>query len=1199
MTPNTNPLIKRTVASTHRSLPELFSENVRHVPDRIAVQDDNRQLTFRELDKLSSVMAARLREMGLGGRTTPDHYDIGCPEKAAISPWVMLLTGRTVDVAVGILSVLKSGGAYICVPADAPDAYIVQIAETARITAVLTDQADREIQGIPSLYLSGDGMAGNPSGVPEKLSDPFISNPRDLATAIFTSGSTGRPKGAVLEHCAFSTMLAWQKAYMDIDSGSHTAAFAPFGFIASPWELLFPLATGMTLHILSDTVRKDPLALETYFERHAVRYVFLSPDMVEMFSHNCRGDSLKYIRVAGGPLRSCPRTPYEILYSLGMSENGGSVTFLPIRQAHSGHITLGGAFGPTRIYLLDDDNRLVPPGDIGRMAVSSPSLARGYLGMPERTSECFIATPFSNSRDAIRNESQAVPDSWAYDRIYLSGDQARLDENGMLVHCGRSDFVVKIRGMRVDPGHVETVMAGCDMVRECVVTAKTTPDGSVSLRAWAAGSNRLNSDTLKNKLTARLPDYMVPERIMILDALPRGVHGKVERSRLPDIPVVRQAAETLASVNAPLYENPRLERLCEIFSDILLVPRITPRDNFFALGGDSIKLVRLQLMLRSEFSADLAYGQLFRRPWPAAVLELMDQNTLPAAVSQIPEAPPRERYPLTMPMRQMYLLWRLGKDPRAYEVDTCMMVEGNVNGQRLEAAFAELVNQAPLLRSQFIEEDGEPAWVIDETVSYTFHQYDANDPEQARQLWEQLSWERLPIDLSRSPLFFVVRIRITPNCSFLGLTTHHILVDAASSRLLMDAWWDLYTVGKIQDPGGGQTAAMTDYVLWDRNRRNTPSLTRAETYWQNTFNTPVPLLNLQGAAPRPPALNGGSASTFATLEKKEKQAFTRLAEDRNATVFQVMLSIWSAFLSRQSDVSGGFDEFVMGIPFVGRDHPALQFCLGMFVRTLPLRFRPEADGSQSFSQWLDDVRDLFLNAWEHQTCPLERIVQLVKPPRIPGRSPLFDVMINRLPQPRPFPEFRDNGQVASARVVPGFSRPSVMFDLILEIREDKDRVFIELKYARDLFSAPLMQSWVNALAEIVGTAASDPGICLRDLPWPDSQARTAPGSADTPKTALADASVLLHPADRLPDDPAALALIRVWQEVLETETPGPEDDFFELGGNSISAMRLEAGLFNAGWYLPATAIYEQARLGGLLSLVEPIDSFDDEGGDFA
>ena len=360
----------------------------------------------------------------------------------------------------------------------------------------------------------------------------------------------------------------------------------------------------------------------------------------------------------------------------------------------------------------------------------------------------------------------------------------------------------------------------------------------------------------------------------------------------------------------------------------------------------------------------------------------------------------------------------------------------------------------------------------------------------------------------------------------------------------------------------------------------------------------MPLLNLDGAAPRPPALNSGRASTFATLEKKEKQAFTRLAEDQNATVFQVMLAIWSAFLSRQSDVSGGFDEFVMGIPFVGRDHPALQFCLGMFVRTLPLKFRPEPDGSQSFSQWLDEVRDLFLNAWEHQTCPLERIVQLVKPLRISGRSPLFDVMINRLPQPRPFPEFRDNGQVSSARVVPGFSRPSAMFDLILEIREDKDRVFIELKYARDLFSAPLMQAWVNALAEIVGTASSDPGICLRDLPWPDSQVRTASDFAETP-TMAADMSASLLPADWLPDDPAALALIRVWQEVLETETPGPEDDFFELGGNSISAMRLEAGLFNAGWYLPATAIYEQARLGGLLSLVEPIDNFDDEDGDFA
>ena len=1189
-----------------RSVLALFSDSTARFPDRVAVRDGHRQLTFRELDILTSAIGARLRSMGLGASTTPDRYDIGTPDRAGVSPWVLVHTGRSVDVVVGLLSVLRAGGAYVCVPSGAPKVYIRQICETALATAILTDDPEGiSLDGPPCLCFRDPALAVDADPYLVQESAGFVPHPRDLACAIFTSGSTGRPKGAVLEHQALSAMLAWQQSYMDLPSGSHTAAFAPFGFIASPWELLFPLASGMTLHILGEEQRKDPLALETSFEKHRIRYVFLSPEMAELFSHHCKGDSLRYVRVAGGPLRSCPPTPYEILYSLGMSENGGSVTFLPIQQAWEKNIPLGGAFGPTRIYLVDDENRIVQPGRKGKMAISSPSLARGYLGMPERTAECFIANPFEGEQVTgnpfIGNQVSGEPGD--YDRLYLSGDLARQDENGMLVHCGRNDFVVKIRGQQVDPGHVEAVLAGCGGVRECVVSArKSTSPGNPEYALWAwAGGSGIDANDLRGQLAAKLPEYMVPERIRVMDALPRGVHGKIQRTGLPDIPLERAAlAQTSGAGIISEGHGPRLKRLCDIFAEILLMPEVGPLDSFFALGGDSIKLVRLQLMLRGEFSVNLSYGQLFRRPWPAAILEMMDRDVSAAGVSSIPTAPPQSQYPLTMPMRQMYLLWRLGRDSRVYEVDTCVLVEGDVDGQRLENAFADLVAQEPLLRSRFAEQDGEPAWVIDDTVAYDFGHYRAPDPEAAKLLWEELSLGRPPIDLSQPPLFFVVCIEIDATHSFLGLTTHHILVDAASSRLLVDAWWDLYTVGEIKDPGFGQTATMTDYVLWDRARQNNRELVRSETWWQALLETPVPPLDLAGATtPRPKTLTGGSAIAHATLEKGDWPGLFELSEAKSATVFQVLLAVWAGFLSRQARASEGFDEFVMGVPFVGRDHPDLQFCMGMFVRTLPLRFCPEPDGSQSFSDWLAQVRDLFLGAWEHQACPLERIVQLVNPPRIPGRSPLFDVMVNRLPRPRPFPALEENGCRTTARVIPGFSRPTAMFDLILEIREGKDRIFLEMKYAKELFPSDLVQAWVDAVAHIARVAVSESHTLLKDLPWPS---RPVPDdsrltSSDTPSE-ISSPVPPQRGTDRQPDTPGAQALAAVWKEVLETDSAREGDDFFEQGGDSITAMRLEAELFKTGWYLPATRIYETARLGELANVVEPVDNFDDEDDEF-
>lgn len=1184
---------------------EQFYKCAVNYPDRPAVRDDRQQLSFKELDRLSCLVAGRLRDLGLGESTCPENYDIGYPEKAEVSPWVMVLTGRTVDAVVGILSVLRAGGAYICVPGDAPEAYIRQIAQTTIVTAILTSgPGNQGLENIPCIDLTDSGLHNEAASDSFDVSDRFIPQPRDMATAIFTSGSTGRPKGVVLEHRAISFMLAWQKSYMDLPPGSHTAAFAPLGFVAAPWELFFPLASGMTLHILSEEVRRDPLALETYFESHEIRYAFLSPDMAEMFSHNCNGQSLKYVRVAGGPLRSCSHTPYEILYSLGMSENGGSVTFLSIQKAYESNIPIGGAFGPSRIYLLDDQNNMVRPGEMGTMAVSSPSLARGYLGMPERTQECFISNPFTHVRPSVYtppltdSSSSDGMDTSVYNRLYLSGDLARLDENGMLVHCGRSDFVVKIRGMRVDPGHVEVVLAGCDGVRECVVVAQKMADHGMALSAWAAG-DKLDAQALKSQLTTLVPEYMVPYRIKIMEALPRGVHGKIERSQLPQF-----SAQNIASAGIPdpkdpvLDHNPRLYRLCEIFAKKLLVSSVTPLDNFFALGGDSLKLAGLQLMLRSEFSVDLSYGELFRRPWPSAVLEMMDLAGDAVDVSRIPASPPRDRYPLTMPMRQMYLLWRLGQDPRAYEVDTCMMVEGAVDGHKLEDAFARLVEQEPLLRSRFIETDGEPAWVIDDTVTYDFVYHHAPDPEQARLLWEKLSLARPAIDLSRSPLFYVVRIEINSRCSFIGLTTHHILVDAASSRLLMDSWWDLYTVGKIHDPGGGQTVPMTDYVLWDRDRQDSRELKTSEDFWQEQLNDLPPPLDFSCvASPRPSALTEGSAVARVVLGKEDRAALAKLADTYRVSVFQILLAVWAAFVSRQAAVTEGFDDIVMGVPFAGRDHPALQFCKGMFVRTMPLHLRPTQDGTQSFSDWLREVRESFLDAWEHQACSLERIVQLVSPPRIPGRSPLFDVMINRLPQPRPFPVFRSKDQEVCARIVPGFNRPTAMFDMILEIREGRDQIFLELTYARDLFQPDLMRVWADAVAAVVRTVCTDPGRTLGQLPWPSGRIlhKLKPaGDDDAPHIPQFSSD-----ADWAGDDMAAQALITAWQEVLDVSTPGSEDDFFELGGDSITAMRLEAELFKAGWYLPATTIYERARLGELMQMMEPADAFDDEDDEFA
>jgi len=1192
------------------SLPEQFSQRAILTPGQIAVQDEHRKVTFEELNIASAAVAARLRAMGLGGSTTPDNYDINHPEQAAVSPWVLVHTGRTVDVAIAILGVMRAGGAYILVPGGAPDAYIQQIIDTSKVSVILTDDHQVNFQ-VPMVYLGEDpGADIDPVLVNQSLK--FVPDPLDMATAIFTSGSTGRPKGAVLEHRAISSMLAWQQAYMHLDIGEHTAAFAPFGFIAASWELLFPLAAGMTLHILSENVRHDPLALEAYFNRHVVRFVFFSPEMAELFSHNCSGESLRYVRVAGGPLRSCPETSYEILYSLGMSENGGSVTFLSIQQAYEGPIPLGKPFGPTRIYLIDDENQVVEPGETGKMALSSPSLARGYLGMAGENVEHFISNPYDDLQVAVCSGSKDMDGQactgCAYTRLFISGDLARVDDQGMLVYEGRQDFMVKIRGMRVDPGHTEAVLAGCGGVKECVVTARQTPDNDHCLWAWAVGDG-LDALQLQQKLTGLLPVHMIPERVMILPALPRGVNGKIDRTGLPEIPLMTVPGQTFYPA---ANHDPLLEQVCTMFARVLHVPVVNPMDSFFAWGGDSLKLARLQLLLRAEFSVDLSYSLLFYHPTPAGVLELLGSVKENSTVSSIPRAPLQPQYSLTPPMRQMFLLWHLGTDRRAYEVDTCMLIKADFNGDRLEKAFASLVEQQPMLRSRFINQGGEPALVTDTRIHYALEHLRASDLKGALTLWKKCNTLRQPFDLTCAPLFFAVRIDMEDGCCLAGLATHHILADATSLRILLDEWWQLYMHG-AKTAVSDNPLSMTDVIVWEQAQADQQRNRSAQIYWKQVYDTPVPHLNLPGTAPRPDRLKNGSGVVSTSLDRDQVTALASLAKGLNLTVFQALLAVWAALLSKAADRTEGFDEVAIGVPFSGRDHPDLLSCVGMFVRTLPIRFQPWPDGSQTFADWLSIVRDLFLSAWDNQSCSLEQIVQMVNPSRIPGRSPLYDVMINLVPEPASFPVLEENGQQTTAMMIHGTNRPA-LFDLIFEIREESGSILLELHYARDLFQADLVQTWVESIAATAVAAAFCPEMQLCDAPWPvqDQLAQVPPAQnpiAQVPPTQGRDrdsdkvdnpTNPLSGPVcDRHQDAPKVLALVNIWKQVLNVENPGPDDDFFEQGGDSIKAIRLESRLFKAGWYLPATEIYDRAKLGDLMERIKEVESFEDEEDEFA
>ncbi len=1050
--------------------------------DRAALVCGGDALSYLTLHGLACALAGRLRARGVGLiGTEPDRYDIYEPASAAHSPWVVIACSRGPNAVVGILAAHMAGGAFVLMEPGAPEAYLQGVIEDTRADVVLRD-AD---------FVGLDPSARFEYAMPSE---------REICCAVFTSGSTGRPKGAVLEHRAIDELAAWQTAYMRPEGWTATASFAPLSFIAFISEVFFPLANGLTLHILRDDTRHDLQLLCRYIDEHDIRYLFLPPNIAEMFTTAYRGAALRYLRVAGGRLKACadPEGRYEILYSLGMAENCGSVTLLPIREARSGEIPIGMPWHRTVVHLL---------GEEGRMAVSGPSLFRGYLSRRDETEKQLLVGPDGEP-------------------MYVSGDLAAWNDRGELVHRGRADWVVKIRDMKVDPMQVESALAGCQGVVECCVTAEQR-GGDAMLIGWYAGE--ADQEALRAALADVLPEHMVPGAFVHLDALPRNPNGKVDRKALR---YERDAAE------GSVHLEGREAAIAALFERVLELPphSVGAGDSFVALGGNSLKLMRLQMEMAGSLGLRLAYTQLAQRPTPAALAMLSGD------AEQIPAAPARDAYPLTPPMRQMWLLWRTGQDQGKYTISITSAFDGALDAARAQAAVEELVRRNGILRSRFEERDGEAVQVVVDGAGPRF----CDVPRRA-------------FDLREAPL-----LDVSFGPGKLSLTTHHIVADAAGMRAMVEDFWTLYAGGEP-----ARAAQAQDIAMWVKPSED------GDGFWRGMFAQGSPGERLADAL-RPIAREaqaGTSGEVVVMLDRAEAQALSAYAAARGATLFGAVLAGYALLLSRIL----GSGSVVIGVPLSGREHPDTARSIAMCVRTLPLRMDV---AGLSLDGALALARDGLIALRRHQDMDLVALQALTGWRRAGASNPFYSVMINDQPLPTALPD------VESLRPRIERSRyPAALFELVLDLREEEGGgAALVLTYDAGKFGAADVARWAEGLRGIlVGEARNGTEAVPYDL---DRGVGNALCGVPSPVAPVLDESL-----------PQFADLCAAWVDVLGAKPGSGDADFFAAGGTSLHAIRLEAALYGRNWLLSAADVLQGPTLLEMAAAMTPADDVDWEDDD--
>ncbi|NPD22374.1 non-ribosomal peptide synthase/polyketide synthase, partial [Corallococcus exiguus] len=1060
------------------TLPELIQAQVERTPDAVALAFEGRTLTYRELDTRANQLSHALIARGVG------------PEVR-----VGLLLERSLELVVALLATLKAGGAYVPFDPAYPAQRLSCMLEDARPSVLLAQE--HLLSRLPAhdarvlcLDTQWDDVALLPRHAP-----PPRATADALAYVIFTSGSTGRPKGAMNAHGPVVNRLLWMQSEYALGPADVVLQKTPFSFDVSVWEFFWPLMTGARLVLAKPGGHQDPAYLARLVAEAGVTTLHFVPSMLQVFLEEpglesctalrrvvCSGEALP-LELAERCLRRLPWAGLHNLY--GPTEAAVDVTFhqcLPGESRRS--VPIGRPVANTQIRLLDAHLRPVPVGVPGELFIGGVQVGRGYLGRPELTAERFIPDGFSDSPGA---------------RMYRTGDVARWLPDGDIEYVGRADFQVKVRGLRIELGEIEAALEQHPGVRQAVVVAREDAAGDKHLVAYvvrSSGSEAVEVSALRSRLYEKLPEYMVPSAFVLMDALPLTPSGKVDRKALP-APATSQAR---VPTRAPRTDTER--DLAALWSRVLRINEVGAEDDFFDLGGHSLSATQVLARIRQHFGVELSLPDFFASPTVEAVARRIDALALDRPAATVPPLrarPSQDPAPLSFAQQRLWFLSKLDPDSANYNLPTAVRLEGPLDVAALTRALRDVLQRHESLRTTLQEQGHQPVQVIAPEPPLPAVWADVSGlPDSEREaalqrLVEHEAWR--PFDLAAGPLWRVLLVRLTETRHALLVTLHHVISDGWSMGVLVQELTTLYTAHAQSRPVSLEPLAVQypDFALWQREWLRDEVLEAQLGWWRARLQGAPRTLELPTDRPRPatPTLQGGAHAFQFPVELTE--AIQEICREEGVTPSMVVLAAFQLLLSRYS----GQEDISVGSPIAGRTHAELEGLIGFFVNTLVLR--TDLAGVPSFRSLLARVREVTLGAYAHQDVPFEKLVEALRPERIAGRAPLFQVLI--VYQNAPTPEALGPGlRMAPLKIEQRASK----FDLSLSVSDRGQGLRGVLEYSTDLFDASTAERMVGHLRVLLEGALANPDHPLRALPlltagerqllfhsWRDPSAATA------------------------------------------------------------------------------------------------------------
>ena len=929
-----HPVIEKL---SQQSIPMLFKQVVARRGKAIALQQGDRCITYKELDQLSDQVARWLVAQGLSGKTV----GVSMP--------------RSPEVVITLYGLMKAGAIYVPMDKTYPKERLRFMAKEAQMVGWISDQPIPDVlDAIPNWVFSELLTAS------EAIADialPEIA-PSQYAYILFTSGTTGWPKGVITRHNQVCIMAwnIWDGA-LRLREEDRFLSFTSLNFSASMIELFGATLKGAQLVITTEREKQDPETLMNLLEQTAVTSMFIPP----IYLSYCRYRELPALHtiILGGDaphegLISQWQKSKRIVNAYGCTETTAPVCCGELAPGCSSH-NIGFSFKGSSCYLLDEDGQPTPIGEIGELHVGGFQLTDGYLNNPELNQAKFIDNPFVSPEDKAKGFNT---------RLFKTGDLMRRAADGRLLFIGRSDFQIKINGIRIEAGEIEAVLKQCAQIEQAIVMAQTHKERKL-LVAYVQCEIPETLDLAKvyQVLRAQLPEYMIPAIIIPLRRFPVNLSGKIDRLQLPQ-PVWEE--ETISSSS---WKSELEQQLAAEWQALLGAKQLNSDSHFLQEGGDSIALLQLTLQLNDRFHLSLKAADLYAHPtFGQQVALIEEQQSVISDKQAIPKADRTQPIPLSPTQRSLWLQCVNSQAAQdAYNQPYLMSLGMDLDVKRFEQAWNQLVAQQESLRtSLLIDEKGEPQLQIHpfqpQTLSLT------KLPEKA--LREAINAESAhPFQLYGEIL---CRIRLYQEVSsghYYGLILiHHLLVDGWSCEQVLDKnlrrWY-----AQPADVAPQPTYQYADYACWKQQQ---PAQKETTAFWEIYLapNQGLTLPSKQGTSLHRTNYQGTTLRLPIPITLRE--TVQQICRQEACTSFTLLLATYMLLLRKY----GGQAEFTVGFPYADREQKEFAEVIGYFVYMLPIRYKTEYE-QLTFSDFVRQVEQ-DKQLLTQQALPLYQIMQALQ-----------------------------------------------------------------------------------------------------------------------------------------------------------------------------------------------------------------------------